>query len=163
MPLQLCAPSQAYDRNTQHSCVLIYYTNVCLIAQWSLTAAQSIWWLGNRQDNQRTGICFLAVAQSSTASIPCCDFRRKSFHSATVIQYSSSGILLVTLSSHMHHTRLKFMKTYCQIISGASISRYREVPLRQQRGNISRRWDVSMWTGLGWPRIGTGGGRLWVW
>ena len=27
---------------------------------------------------------------------------------------------------------------------------------------ISRRWDVGMWTGLGWPRIGTGGGRLWV-
>ena len=25
---------------------------------------------------------------------------------------------------------------------------------------ISRRWDVSMWTGLGWPRTGTGGGRL---
>ena len=27
-------------------------------------------------------------------------------------------------------------------------------------GWISRRWDVDMWTGLGWPRIGTGGGRL---
>ena len=25
---------------------------------------------------------------------------------------------------------------------------------------ISRRWDVGMWTGLGWPRIGIGGGRL---
>ena len=25
---------------------------------------------------------------------------------------------------------------------------------------ISRRWDVGMWTGLGWPRIGTGSGRL---
>ena len=24
----------------------------------------------------------------------------------------------------------------------------------------SRRWDVGMWTGLGWPRIGTVGGRL---
>ena len=24
-------------------------------------------------------------------------------------------------------------------------------------GWISRRWDVGMWTGLGWPRIGTGG------
>jgi len=29
-------------------------------------------------------------------------------------------------------------------------------------GWISRRWDVGLWTGLGWPRIGTGGGRLWV-
>ena len=24
----------------------------------------------------------------------------------------------------------------------------------------SRRWDVGIWTGLGWPRIETGGGRL---
>ena len=24
----------------------------------------------------------------------------------------------------------------------------------------NRRWDVGMWTGLGWPRIGIGGGRL---
>ena len=27
-------------------------------------------------------------------------------------------------------------------------------------GWISRRWDVGMWTGLDWPRIETGGGRL---
>ena len=27
-------------------------------------------------------------------------------------------------------------------------------------GQISRRWDVGIWTGLGWPRIETGGGRL---
>jgi len=27
-------------------------------------------------------------------------------------------------------------------------------------GWISRRWDVGIWTGLGWPRTGTGGGRL---
>jgi len=25
---------------------------------------------------------------------------------------------------------------------------------------ISRRWDVGIWTGLGWPRIETGCGRL---
>jgi len=25
---------------------------------------------------------------------------------------------------------------------------------------ISRRWDVGIWTGLGWPRIETGGERL---
>jgi len=25
---------------------------------------------------------------------------------------------------------------------------------------ISRKWDVCIWTGLGWPRIETGGGRL---
>jgi len=25
---------------------------------------------------------------------------------------------------------------------------------------IPRRWDVGMWTGLAWPRIETGGGRL---
>ena len=27
-------------------------------------------------------------------------------------------------------------------------------------GWISRRWDVGIWNGLGWPRIQTGGGRL---
>ena len=27
-------------------------------------------------------------------------------------------------------------------------------------GMISRRWDVGIWTGLGWRRLGTGGGRL---
>ena len=27
-------------------------------------------------------------------------------------------------------------------------------------GWISRRWVVGIWTGLGWPRIKTGGGRL---
>jgi len=27
-------------------------------------------------------------------------------------------------------------------------------------GRISRRWDVGIWTELGWPRIETGGGRL---
>ena len=27
-------------------------------------------------------------------------------------------------------------------------------------GLISRRWDVGIWTGLDWPSIETGGGRL---
>jgi len=27
-------------------------------------------------------------------------------------------------------------------------------------GRISRRWDVGIWPGLGWPRIETVGGRL---
>jgi len=27
-------------------------------------------------------------------------------------------------------------------------------------GLVSRRWDVGIWTGLGWPRIETGGGHL---
>jgi hypothetical protein len=27
-------------------------------------------------------------------------------------------------------------------------------------GRISGRWDVGIWTVLGWPRIETGGGRL---
>ena len=27
-------------------------------------------------------------------------------------------------------------------------------------GWISRMWDVGIWTGLGWPRVETGGGSL---
>ena len=27
-------------------------------------------------------------------------------------------------------------------------------------GRVCRRWDVGIWTGLGWPRIETGGGLL---
>ena len=27
-------------------------------------------------------------------------------------------------------------------------------------GWISRRWDVDIWTGLGWPMLGIGGGHL---
>jgi len=27
-------------------------------------------------------------------------------------------------------------------------------------GRISRIWDLGIWTGLDWPRIQTGGGRL---
>ena len=36
-------------------------------------------------------------------------------------------------------------------------------PRRRRVDNIgwnSRRWDVGIWTGFGWPRIGTGGGCL---
>jgi len=29
-------------------------------------------------------------------------------------------------------------------------------------GRIPRRWNVGIWTGLGWPRIETVGGRLCV-
>jgi len=31
---------------------------------------------------------------------------------------------------------------------------------RPRRRWICRRWDVGIWTGLGWPRIETGGGCL---
>jgi len=27
-------------------------------------------------------------------------------------------------------------------------------------GSTAETWDVGIWTGLGWPRIETGGGRL---
>jgi hypothetical protein len=33
-------------------------------------------------------------------------------------------------------------------------------PRRRWVDNIRIRWDVGVWTGLGWPRIETGGGRL---
>jgi len=44
-----------------------------------------------------------------------------------------------------------WVKTYSVTLPGQYII-FNEV--------ISRRWDVGIWTGLGWPRIGTGGGRL---
>jgi hypothetical protein len=28
--------------------------------------------------------------------------------------------------------------------------------------SIFRKWDVGVWTGLGWLRIETGGGHLWI-
>ena len=34
------------------------------------------------------------------------------------------------------------------------------VDVRIILGCICRSWDVGIWTGLGWPRIETGGGRL---
>jgi len=36
----------------------------------------------------------------------------------------------------------------------------RELARYKILGWISRRWEGGIWTGLGWPRIGTGGGRL---
>jgi len=56
-----------------------------------------------------------------------------------------------------------------QTITGLSTSR--KLYIREGRfticaqkfpddGWISRRWDVGMWTGSGWPRIETGGGCL---
>jgi len=50
-----------------------------------------------------------------------------------------------------HHQRICFVYIYIYIlgVDGWIIL-----------GWISRRWDVGIWTGLGWPRIGTGVGRL---
>ena len=33
-------------------------------------------------------------------------------------------------------------------------------PLGRPTSWISRRWNVGIWTGLGWSRVETGGGRL---
>ena len=33
-------------------------------------------------------------------------------------------------------------------------------PVRKDDNLTTRRWDVGIWTGFGWPRIETGGGRL---
>ena len=51
--------------------------------------------------------------------------------------------------SWVHNIRMDLQEVGCGDVDGWIIL-----------GWISRRWDVGMWTGLDWPRIETGGGRL---
>jgi len=46
------------------------------------------------------------------------------------------------------------------VVFDANIHVYLDVDGWIILGWISRRWDVGIWTGLGWPRIETGGRRL---
>jgi len=82
--------------------------------------------------------------------------------------YSSPNIVLVIKSRRMswagHVARMGEERGVYRVLVGKPEGRR---PLGRPRrrwvdniGWISRRMDVSVWTGLGWRRIETGGGRL---
>ena len=81
--------------------------------------------------------------------------------------YSSPNIVRVIKWKRMrwagHWTRMGEERGVYRVLVGKPEGKR---PLGRPRrrciilGWISRRWDVVMWTGLGWPRTGTGGGRL---
>jgi len=82
--------------------------------------------------------------------------------------YSSPNIVWVIKSRRMrwagHVARMGEERRINRVLLGKPEGR-RPLgrPRRRWVGNIrmdTRRWDVGIWTGLGWPRIETGGGRL---
>jgi len=82
--------------------------------------------------------------------------------------YALPNIVRVTKSRRMrwagHVARMGEERGVYRVLLGKTEGRR---PLGRPRrrwvvilGRIFRRWDVGIWTGLGWPRIQTGGGRL---
>ena len=82
--------------------------------------------------------------------------------------YSSPNIVRMIKSRRMrwagHVARMGEERGVYRVLVGKPEGRR---PLGRPRCNgyiilgwISRRWDVGIWTGLGWPRIETAGGRL---
>jgi hypothetical protein len=73
--------------------------------------------------------------------------------------YSSPNIVRVIKSRRMiwagHVARMGEERGVYRVLVGKPRRRWVD-----NIGWISRRWDVGIWTGLGWPRIGTGGVRL---
>jgi len=82
--------------------------------------------------------------------------------------YSSSNVVRVIKSRRMrwagHVARMGEGRGVYRVLVGKPEGRNQWGDLGVDRwiilGWISRRWDVGIWTGLGWPRIETGGGRL---
>jgi len=82
--------------------------------------------------------------------------------------YSSPNIVRVIKSRRMrwagHVARMGEERVVCRFLVGKPGERghWGDVGLDGWiiLGLISRRWDVCIWTGLGWPRIAIGGGRL---
>jgi len=69
------------------------------------------------------------------------------------------------LSCHLLRCLTAYLKNVTRnclkILGGETLEP--ETRIRKLRiilGWISRRWDVGIWTGLGWPRIEKGRGRL---
>jgi len=82
--------------------------------------------------------------------------------------YSSPNIVRVIKSRRMrwagHVTRMGEERGVYRVLVGKSEGKNHWGDLGVDGwiilGWISRRWDVGIWTGLGWPRIETGGGLL---
>ena len=81
--------------------------------------------------------------------------------------YSSPNIVRVIKSRRMrwdgHVARMGEERGEYRVLVGKQEGkRLLGRPRRRWVDNIwiSRRWDVGIWTGLGWPRIQIGGGRL---
>ena len=82
--------------------------------------------------------------------------------------YSSPNILRVIKSRRMrwagHVARMGEERVVYRVLVGKPEGRNHLGDLgvdgRIILGWIFRRWDVCIWTGLGWPRIETGGRRL---
>ena len=82
--------------------------------------------------------------------------------------YSSPNIVWVIESRRMkwagHVARMgEERRVYRVLVGKPKGKRPLGRPRRRWVDNIrmdSRRWDMGIWTGLGWPRVGTGGGRL---
>ena len=82
--------------------------------------------------------------------------------------YSSPNVVRVIKSRRMrwagHVARMGEERGVCRVLVGRPEGESHWGDLGVDGwivlGWISRRWDVGIWTGLGWPRIGTGGGRL---
>jgi len=82
--------------------------------------------------------------------------------------YSSTNIVRVTKSRRMRWTgqvaRIREEREVYRVLVGNRRERDHwgdpGVDGWVILGRIFRRWDVGLWTGLGWPRIETGGGRL---
>ena len=85
----------------------------------------------------------------------------------TIPQTSSPNIVWVIKSRRIrwagHVARMGEERDVCRVLVGKPEGRRPLGRLRRRwiiLGWISRRWDVGIWTGLGWSRIETGGGRL---
>jgi len=74
-------------------------------------------------------------------------------------------MLLAVNKNYKIKSRLLFLMPLCSLLNRDLIAiKFAYVSLiyyiRIMLGWISSGLDVGIWTGLGWPRIGTGGGRL---
>ena len=92
----------------------------------------------------------------------------KKFQNIFIQRYSSPNIVRVIKSRRMrwaaHVARMREERGVYRVLVGKPEGKNHWGDLGVDGwiilGWISRRWDVGMWIGFGWPRTGTGGRRL---